>query len=72
MRSHAILAVLVLAGAASAPAQEPAQATADDRYSFAAGRSTETAIRLEATAMGARLPLERCPRAGTPRCWASG
>lgn len=53
MRSHVILAGLVLIGAVSAAAQEPAPA--DDRYGFAAGRSQEKALRLEATAAGARF-----------------
>jgi LmbE family N-acetylglucosaminyl deacetylase len=53
MRAHAILAGLVLIGAASAGAQEPAPA--DDRYGFAAGRSQEKALRLEATPAGARF-----------------
>ena len=53
MRPHAMLAGLLLIGAVSAPAQEPAPA--DDRYGFAAGRSQEAALRLEATPMGARF-----------------
>jgi LmbE family N-acetylglucosaminyl deacetylase len=53
MPSHAILAGLVLIGAVSAPAQETAPA--DDRYGFAAGRSQETALRLEAKPAGARF-----------------
>jgi LmbE family N-acetylglucosaminyl deacetylase len=53
MRSHAILAGLVLTCAVPARAQE--QAPADDRYAFAAGRSQEQAIRLEATPVGARF-----------------
>ncbi|HET9315814.1 MAG TPA: PIG-L family deacetylase [Vicinamibacteria bacterium] len=50
---HAMLAGLLLVGAMSARAQEPAPA--DDRYGFAAGRSQETALRLQTTATGARF-----------------
>lgn len=53
MRAHAILAAIVLVAAAGASAQEPAPA--DDRYAFAAGRSQEQAMRLEATPAGARF-----------------
>jgi LmbE family N-acetylglucosaminyl deacetylase len=49
-----MLAGVVLIGAVSALAQEPAT-PADDRYLFAAGRSHESAIRLEATPAGARF-----------------
>jgi LmbE family N-acetylglucosaminyl deacetylase len=54
MRSHAMLAGLVLI-AVNATAQDPAPVPADDRYGFAAGRSQEKAIRLEATPTGARF-----------------
>ena len=53
MRAHTILVGLVLLGAVGARAQEPAPA--DDRYGFAAGRSQEKALRLEATPAGARF-----------------
>lgn len=53
MRPHLILAGLVLIGAARTLAQEPA--ANDDRYRFAASRSEERTIRLEATPDGARF-----------------
>jgi LmbE family N-acetylglucosaminyl deacetylase len=59
MRSKWIFAGLLLLGAASAPAQEPAPQ--DDRYAFAPGRSQEQALRLEATPAGARFFWNREP-----------
>jgi LmbE family N-acetylglucosaminyl deacetylase len=52
MRSTAMLAVLLLSGAWTAAQDAP---PSDDRYTFAAGRSEERAVTMEATPLGARF-----------------
>jgi LmbE family N-acetylglucosaminyl deacetylase len=53
MRSIAMLAGLILAGASWTVAQDAPPS--DDRYGFVAGRSEERAITMEATPLGARF-----------------